>query len=111
MEIKSEWIEAFRNVFSLCEIRKIEKVIILTESFSRHINIEITKIALGILFLDYTLLEVESYVNKGPLKVSTGASNALSGRDFTIKLLSEADVIIDLTCEGLMHSQATEKIL
>ena len=87
MEIKSEWIEAFKNVFDLCEIKKSEKVIILSESSSRRVNIEIAKIALGILSIDYTLLEVKSEMNEGPLKVSTGASNALNGRDFTIKML------------------------
>ena len=111
MEIKSEWIEAFKNVFDLCEIKKSEKVIILSESSSRRVNIEITKIALGILSIDYTLLEVKSKMNEGPLKVSTGASNALTGRNFTIKMLLESDVIVDLTCEGLMHSEATGKIL
>ena len=111
MEIKSEWIEAFKNVFDLCEIKKSEKVIILSESLSRRVNIEIAKIALGILSIDYTLLEVKSKMNEGPLKVSTGASNALNGRNFTIKMLLESDVIVDLTCEGLMHSEATGKIL
>ena len=111
MEIKSEWIEAFKNVFDLCEIKKSEKVIILSESSSRRVNIDIAKIALGILSIDYALLEVKSKINEGPLKVSTGASNALNGRNFTIKMLLESDVIVDLTCEGLMHSEATGKIL
>ena len=35
----------------------------------------------------------------------------MSGRDFTVGLLIEADVIIDLTCEGLMHAKATRRIL
>ncbi len=111
MEIKSEWIEAFTHVFNLCEIQKSENVIILTESASRFINIDIAKIALGALSINYTILEVKSQVPEGPLKVSTGASNALDGRDFTTKLLLESDVIIDLTVEGLMHSEATGRIL
>ena len=95
MEIKSEWIESFKNVFGLCEIKKSEKVIILSESSSRRVNIEIAKIALGLLSIDYILIELKSKMNEGPLKVSTGASNALNGRDFTVNMLCETDVIID----------------
>ena len=111
IEIKSEWIESFKNVFSLCEIKKSEKVIILSECSSRRVNIEIAKVALGLLSIDYTLIELKSKMNEGPLKVSTGASNVLNGRDFTVNMLCETDVIIDLTYEGLMHSEATGKIL
>ena len=49
MKIKSEWIESFKNVFGLCEIKKSEKVIILSECSSRCVNVEIAKIALECL--------------------------------------------------------------
>ena len=47
----------------------------------------------------------------GPLVRSSGASLALTGQPGAVSALCDADVIIDLTVEGLMHAAETASIL
>ena len=47
----------------------------------------------------------------GPIVRSSGASRALGVQDAAVRTLAQADVVIDLTREGLMHAPQTAAIL
>ena len=111
-KIEPNWIASFATVFELCKIRRDESVVILSESASRQINIELAKLALGQLGLNYFLVEVPTPPSPaGPIIRSSGASQALNGQPHAVRALAAADVVIDLTVEGLMHAPQTKEIL
>lgn len=110
--IEPNWIASFATVFELCKIRRDESVVILFESASRQINIELAKLALGQLGLNFFLVEVPTPLSPaGPIIRSSGASQALNGQPHAVRALAAADVVIDLTVEGLMHAPQTKEIL
>ncbi|KMW60675.1 hypothetical protein AIOL_000839 [Candidatus Rhodobacter oscarellae] len=110
--IESEWIDAFAQVFSLCKMRRNETIVILAESQSRPLNIHLAELALGQLKLPFYKITVPTPPHPaGPIVRSSGASQALDGQEAAVRALSEADVVIDLTLEGLMHATQTPAIL
>lgn len=110
--IESAWIAAFAEVFTLCKIRRDETVILLSESGSRALNLRIAELALGQLGLRWFALQVPTPPPaSGPVIRSSGASVALAGQDLAVTSLAAADVVIDMTVEGLMHAPETAAIL
>ena len=47
--IEARWIEAFKTVFERCGVSAGEDVVILSESQSRPVNVQLTEIALDML--------------------------------------------------------------
>jgi len=112
LTIEPHWLEAFRQVFARCRIGTEESVIILAERGSRDILIELAEIALSQLGHTFYRLVLPSPVQEaGPLIRSSGASTALTGQPGAVQALCAADVVIDLTLEGLMHAPQTAQIL
>jgi len=110
--IESGWANAFARVFDLCNIRKTETIAILTESQSRPLNIQLAELALGQLGLNATRITVPTPpAPPGPIIRSSGASLALTGQTLALNALTQADVVIDITLEGLMHAKETPQIL
>ncbi len=110
--IEAAWIDAFEETFALCAIRPDETVVILSESQSRPLNRHLTELALGRMKVPYFHLSVPTPRHPaGPVIRSTGASMALTGQALAVKTLAAANVVIDLTLEGLMHAAETPAIL
>lgn len=110
--IESGWIEAFAEVFELCKMRPAESIVLLCETQSRALNVHLAELALGQLGLKHLRLTVPTPVSPaGPIIRSSGASQALNGQDLAVKTLVGADVVIDMTLEGLMHAPQTAEIL
>ena len=110
--IEPGWIDAFVQVFSLCKMQKSESIVILAESQSRPLNLHLAELALSQLKLPYFTLTVPSPpLPHGPIVRSSGASQALDGQAAVVRTLADADVVIDLTLEGLMHAPQTAQIL
>ena len=110
--IESTWIESFANVFELCKMRREESIVILAESQSRPLNLHLAELALGQLGLPHFRVTVPTPPHpEGPIVRSSGASQALNGQRAATRTLAEADVVIDLTVEGLMHARQTTEIL
>ena len=107
------WCAAFKRVFELCRIQPNETVVVLSETGSRTINVELARLALTEMSLPFTDVTVASPpAPAGPIIRSTGASEALNAApDDVIAQLCGADVVIDLTIEGLMHAPQTPRIL
>ena len=110
--IESGWVDAFAQVFGLCRIRKGETVVVLAESQSRSLNLHLAELALGQLGVVPMRLTVPTPPTpSGPIIRSSGASLALTGQKLAVSSLAQADVVIDLTLEGLMHAKETPQIL
>ena len=110
--IEPRWINAFAEILSRCAIKPDEKLVILSETSSRQINIQLTYCALAQIGVEAVHLQVMTPPEaNGPIIKSSGASQALNGNQLAIDALKSADVIIDLTMEGLMHAPDTAAIL
>ncbi|MCY3876635.1 MAG: peptidase M29 [Rhodobacteraceae bacterium] len=110
--IESAWIDSFANVFDLCKIRRDESIVILAESQSRGLNLHLAELALGQLGVSHFCISVPTPPHpEGPIVRSSGASQALNGQTAVVRALAGADVVIDLTVEGLMHASQTIEIL
>lgn len=110
--IENRWIEAFATVFDLCKVHKNEAIVILCESQSRAVNVQLAELALQQLGLSYFSIKFPTPADgiKSVLR-STGASQVLNGQQKALEALCNCDVVIDLTLEGLMHAPQTAKIL
>ena len=110
--IEHAWIEAFLEVFDLCKIKADEQTVILSETQSRRLSIQLAELALKRLGRPFFHLKLPTPLpTSGPLVRSTGASLALTGQRLAVDTLAAADMVIDLTVEGLMHAKETSAIL
>ncbi|MDE2790834.1 MAG: peptidase M29 [Paracoccaceae bacterium] len=106
------WIDAFADVFELSKVGADESVVVLAETGSRQINLQVAELALARLGLKHFRITIPSpSPPAGPVIRSTGASLALHGQENVVSALACADVVIDLTVEGLMHAPQTRTIL
>ena len=111
-QIQEHLKEAFSMLIELCNIKPSDKVVVLTETLSRKINISLVELVLKEHSLKYKKIEINSKpYSVVPIIRSTGASNILDFEDENLKILKETDVIFDLSKEGLMHSKQTKEIL
>ena len=110
--VEAGWIDAFAAVFKLCKIGKDETAIILSESQSRTINVDLAELALSRLGVRFYHVKVPTPASEpGPIVRSTGTCLALTGQDRAVEALARVDFIVDLTLEGLMHARETGTIL
>jgi len=110
--IEPVWLDSFVEVLARCAITKDETVVVLSEQQSRPILVQLAGLALHQLKRQYFQLVLPTPVHpNGPIIRSSGASTALSAQTAAVDALCHADVIVDLTVEGLMHSPETARIL
>jgi len=110
--IHSHWIAGFASLFELCKITADEQVIILSETGSNPLHVHLSKLGLGQISRRYTHLELPSAPDPaGPIVRSSGATQILDAQPLAIQMMCEADIIIDVTVEGLMHAPQTGRIL
>ncbi len=110
--VESAWIDAFVRVFRLCAMRPDEGIVVLAETQSRPVSLQLAELALGQLRLPHYRITVPTPGQpEGPVVRSSGASQALNGHPGAAAALAAADVVVDLTLEGLMHSPQTSAIL
>lgn len=110
--VEAKWITAFERQFVACAIGPGDTVILLSETQSRGLNVTLTELALARLGCVFFHIKVPSPTSpSGPVLRSTGASRALTGQGDAVAALARAQVVIDLTVEGLMHAQELKTIL
>lgn len=110
--LEPQWIEAFQRVFELCKIDTSEEVVLLAETQSRPLNLELARLALGNLGISAAQVVVPTPRQQAPVPVrSTGASQALNGQGAALAALKSCKVVIDLTVEGLLHAPQLPEIL
>ena len=110
--IEAKWIDVFREVFELCKVIPGEEVAILSETQSRAVNVQLTELALLDLKARPFHVVMPTPAQTAPVPVrSTGASDALQHNTAALSALASATMVIDLTCEGLLHSTELPVIL
>lgn len=110
--IEGKWIEAFAEVFRLCEVQPDEPCAILSETQSRPINVQLAELALLSLGAKPFHIVLPTPRQTAPVPIrSTGASDAIGGLDPVIGALGQAGFVADCTVEGLLHAAELPKIL
>ena len=110
--IEPKWIDAFAATFELCGVQPGDECIVLSESQSRRVNVELSELALARLGARVFHITVPTPAQTAPVPVrSTGASDAIGGRRAVIDALKQAVLVADCTVEGMLHSPELPEIL
>lgn len=110
--IEAKWIDTFEAAFRLCEVSAGDEVTILSESQSRAVNTHLAELALLRIGARPCHLVVPTPPLAAPVPVrSTGSSVALQQIAPVLAALKASKLVVDLTVEGLMHSDETPVIL
>jgi 2,5-dihydroxypyridine 5,6-dioxygenase len=105
------WSSLFAEVLSLAAPKRGEVVAIFSETRSRGNLVRAVEQAVHQLGLSHFHLRVPSPLTGGPPLRSTGTSLAIAGVAPVIDALAGADLIVDLSVEGLLHSAERPKLL
>ena len=110
--IEARWIDSFAAALALCELPAGASVAILSESQSRAVNVHLTELAaLRLGLAPFHVVVPTPRQTAGVAVRSTGSSDAIQGSRPVIAALAAADLVADLTVEGLMHAAETPEIL
>jgi 2,5-dihydroxypyridine 5,6-dioxygenase len=112
-QIEAKWLAVFENILAeLCHVRRGEVVAIVSESQSRAVLVQLAELALLRLGAHVYQLRMPTppLTQTVPLR-STGASLALGGLRQVVEALASADLIVDCTVEGLLHSPERQALL
>jgi 2,5-dihydroxypyridine 5,6-dioxygenase len=109
--IEGAWVDAFARLFEASAVRAEESVAVLAETGSRAVNVDVAELALAALGVRPFRITVPTPPMGRMIVRSTGASRALAGQRIAVEALKAADVVVDLTREGLMHAAETPAIL
>jgi len=110
--IEAKWIARFVEVFALCRVDASETAVILCETQSRSVSIQLAELALQQLGLRPCIICLPTSPQTAPVPIrSTGASLALQNHPAAMAALCAADFIVDLTVEGLLHAPELSAIL
>jgi 2,5-dihydroxypyridine 5,6-dioxygenase len=110
--IEPKWIDSFRHVFELCEVKRGDEVAILSETQSRQTLVQLAEIALhqAGARLFHVMLPTPALSAPVPVR-STGSSNAIQMNGAVISALANATMVVDITVEGLLHARELPEIL
>lgn len=110
--IESKWIQSFRQVFQLCQVNPEDRAVILSETLSRAINVQLAELALMDLGAKVFHVIVPSTPQTDPVAVrSTGSSPVIQGNESVLAALRSSSLVVDCTVEGLLHAPELKNIL
>lgn len=110
--IEAKWIQAFENVFSLCDVGEGDTVAILSETQSRQINVHLAELALLALGAKPFHVVVPTPKQTAPVAIrSTGATDVVQQMEPVIQALGNTTMFVDCTVEGMLHAPELPKIL
>jgi 2,5-dihydroxypyridine 5,6-dioxygenase len=98
------WGGLFEEILSLASPERGEVVAIFSETRSREVLVGAVELALDRMGLTYFHVRVPSPPASGAPLRSTGTSLAIGGVRPVIEALAGADLIVDVSAEGLLHS-------
>lgn len=110
--IEGKWIETFASVFKLCRVESGTVVAILSETQSRPVNVQLTELALHQLGAKafHLIIPTPKQTTNIPIR-STGASVVLQGIKPVVEALSNSELVVDVTVEGLLHAPEVSAVL
>ena len=110
--IEAKWIDAFAQTFALCGIKPGDSAVVLSETQSRPVNVQLAELALARLGARVYQIVLTSPKLSAPVPVrSTGASDAISALAPVFGALAATTFVADLTVEGLLHAPELPQIL
>lgn len=110
--IEAKWIDAFVQAFSLCGVHAGESAVVLSETQSRPVNVQLAELALLQLGARVFHIVLTTPPLQAPVPVrSTGASDAIGGLAPVVQALASSAFVADLTVEGLLHAPELPLIL
>ncbi len=110
--IEAHWIDAFADTFALCGVKAGDTAVVLSETQSRPVNVQLAQLALARLGASVFQIVLTSPKLTAPVPVrSTGASDAIGQLAPVVQALAASTFIADLTVEGLLHAKELPQIL
>ena len=110
--IEGKWVDAFERVLALNGIQGGTPVVIVAETQSRPVHMQLAALACHNLGASYSTVVLPTPPQSAPVPVkSTGACNAIQHKRHVIEGLKAAEVIVDVTVEGLIHAEEIPEIL
>ena len=110
--IESKWIDAFAATFEHCGVESGDVCVVLSESQSREINVQLSELALQRLGAQVFHVSIPTPAQSAPVPIrSTGASDAIGGIKPVIGALASSTLVADCTVEGLLHAPELPAIL
>jgi 2,5-dihydroxypyridine 5,6-dioxygenase len=110
--IEPKWIDCFAETFAHCGVKAGDVAVVLSETQSRPVNVELAALALSRLGASVFRLVLQTPKLSAPVPVrSTGASDAIARLAPVIQALSGCTFVADLTVEGLLHAPELPEIL
>ena len=110
--IEAHWIDAFAHTFALCGVKAGDTAVVLSETQSRPVNVQLAQLALARLGASVFQIVLTSPKLSAPVPVrSTGASDAIGRLAPVVQALAATTFIADLTVEGLLHAAELPHIL
>jgi 2,5-dihydroxypyridine 5,6-dioxygenase len=110
--IEYKWLASFVRSFELCRVQPGEVAVVLSETQSRRVNVELARLALEQLGARVVELTLTTPALSAPAPVrSTGASDAVAGLAPVVSALAQSDFIVDCTVEGLLHAPELPQIM
>lgn len=110
--IEAKWIDAFEKVFDLSKVAAGDEVVILSETQSRALNVQLAELALLRMGAKPLHMVMPTPPQSAPVPVrSTGASQALQHSKAALAALTSVPVVVDVTLEGPMHAPELPTIL
>lgn len=109
--VEGKWLAAFRRVLTLNGIKQGTQVVVLAESQSRPVLMQLAGLACYDLGAEYSTIVLPTPVQTAPVPVkSTGACNAIQHKRHVIEALKHVEIIVDVTVEGLLHAEEWDEI-
>jgi 2,5-dihydroxypyridine 5,6-dioxygenase len=105
MRVEPRWIDLFEEMLGLASAQKGEVAAIFSETGSRPVLVQLAELALhrlGLLYYHVTVPTPPAAAG-APLR-STGTSLAIGGLAQVVDALASADLVVDISIEGLLHS-------
>ncbi len=110
--IEHKWLLAFERALAQCQVQPGEVAVVLSETQSRPVNVQLARLALerlGARVFDLTLT-TPALTAPAPVR-STGASDAIAGLAPVVASLQRVGLVVDCTVEGLLHAPELPQIL
>ena len=114
LQANSSLAELFRKQFALCKVKPGESAVIVAEpdSIPHYVAASFAALtSLGAKPFELILPIIPDVADVPVVERGVGNCTLLEKLPAVIEMLGKTDIIIDLTVEGLIHSQATEQIL
>ena len=104
--VEGKWIDSFQRVLTLNGVKNGTVVAILAETQSRPVMAQLAALACHNLKAQYATIILPTPANTAPVPVkSTGCCDAIQHMPHVVEALKAADIVVDVTVEGLLHAE------